>query len=158
MAVVVDPPPLLKIPRELTKTPEMRAFFEQERNIITQIWRRTGSGEDFIDSTEQILTATNSRVARNAAKINALERVDFEVETVTENFTTKRNQILICRNTIGIEVTLDTSSIEGDQVHIKRRDAYIDVIGMVDGVTNVRINLLKYSLFLVYDGIDWSQI
>lgn len=156
--VSVNPPPQLKIPDEFLKDDEIRSFFERQRTIIWQLWLRTGGSTDAIDDSEQSLISSGSRIARNSAKINSLEKAGFDVERVIADFTTSRNQILICKNTVPISVTLDTNAIEEDQVHIKRRGKSITVVGTVDGITNPVINIKDFSMFLVFDGIDWSQI
>jgi hypothetical protein len=55
-------------------------------------------------------------------------------------------------------VTLNTQAIEGDEVHIKRRDAKITVVGSIDGFDHRVINVKNYSMHLVFDGTDWSEI
>lgn len=154
----VNPPPQLRIPDVFFKDKVTRSFFERLIKIVWQIWLRTGGPEDLIDSSEQALTSTSSRVARNAARIHSLEKIEFDVVAVTADYTAGRNQILVCKNTSSIDVTLDPNAIEGDQVHIKRRDAAITVIGTIDGLTNKLINIKNYSMYLVFDGIDWSEI
>lgn len=111
-----------------------------------------------IESSEQLLTSTSSRVSRNAARINSLELKEFEIINTTTGITTDRNQIIICKNTSAISITLDPQALAEDEVHIKRREAAIDVIGSIDGFTNRRINVRNYSMHLVFDGTDWSEI
>lgn len=158
MTVKVNPPPSLKIPPSIIKDIEQRQFFEQMRTIMFQMWNRTGGNNDFVSNNEQDNTALASRVSRNSVKINSLEKESFDVETITADFITSRNQILICRNTTPITVTLDPNAINEDHIHIKRRGEPITVIGLVDGITPVIINIDNYSLHVVYDGVDWSQI
>ena len=55
-------------------------------------------------------------------------------------------------------MTLDPQAIENDEVHIKRRGGSIEVIGSIDGFTNKTINVLNYSMHLIFDGTDWSEI
>ncbi len=158
MSVNVNPPPQLRIPNKFFNNPETRVFFERQQQILFQLWNRTGGSEDFIDASEQALTSTSSRVARNAAKINALEKIGFDIEIITADFTTNRNQIIICNNTSDINVTLDTNALEEDSVHIKRKSGKVTVIGVIDGDTSKVINIKNYSLHLVFDGTEWSII
>lgn len=158
MVIPVNPPPLLKIPKRFFDDPELRPFFEQQKTILFQLWNRSGGSIDIITETIEALTSTASRVARDAAKINALEKVGFDVELVTADFTTLRNQILICKNTSPISVTLDPNAVNEDMVHIKRRASSITVVGTIDGLTNKIINVVNYSMFLAFDGTDWSEI
>lgn len=154
----VNPPPHRRIPQELRNDPILRAYFEDLEFNLFQLWKRTGGGEDLIDSTEQFLTSTTSRTAVNAAKIGDLEREAFEVEIITEDFQTKRNQIIICRNSDPITVILDPDAQAEDIVHIKRKDGLVTVVGLVDGRTPTRINIKNFSMQVVFDGTEWSQI
>lgn len=158
MAVKVNPPPQLRIPAKFFDDPELRAFFERQQEIIWKLWLRTGGSDDAIASTEEEATSSSSRVARNSARINSLEKIGFDIEIITADFTTERNQIIICNNTSPITVTLDTNAVEEDQVHIKRRGAAVTVVGTIDGLTNKLINIKNYSMHLVFDDIDWSEI
>ena len=158
MSVKVNPPPALRIPEQFFNDPDMRAFFEQQREILFQLWNRTGGSSDSIASTEEGLTSAGSRVSRNAARLHALEKVDFDIEIITADFTTSRNQIIICQNTDSIDVTLDPNAIEEDNIHIKRTNAVVNVIGSIDGKTLKKINVKYYSLHLVFDGSGWSEI
>ena len=158
MTIAVNPPPQLRIPDEFFNDPEIRAYFEQQNTILFQLWTRTGGSDDVVDSSQQDLTSMGSRVSRNAAKINALEKTTFDIEIINANFTTVRNQIIICQNTAPIDVTLDPNAIEEDQIHIKRTSGVINVIGNIDGDTSKRINVKYFSMHLVFNGIEWSQI
>lgn len=154
----VNPPPTLRTPRELSQNRNTERYFRDIETILLQLWTRTGGEEDLIESGEQTQTATSSRVSRNAAKINALELKEFEVINTTSNLTTEPNQIIICRNTTPITITLDSQAVIEDEVHIKRRDATISVVGSIDGFANRTINVKNYSMHLVFDGTDWSEI
>lgn len=111
-----------------------------------------------IENTEQSLTSTSSRVSRNAARINSIELKEFEIVNTTIGLTTEEFQIIICKNASPISITLDPDAIKDDEVHIKRRGGSIEVIGSIDGFTNKIINVKNYSMHLVFDGIDWSEI
>lgn len=158
MSVIVNPPPQLRIPQKFLEDPEIRSFFEKQQTIIFQLWNRTGGSSDSIASTEEGLTSIGSRVARNAARIHALEKIDFDIEIITADFTTERNQIIICNNTSSITVTLDPNAIEEDEVHIKRAGLPVTVVGSIDGKTQKIINVKYYSMHLVFDGSGWNEI
>jgi len=158
MSVKVNPPPQVKIPAKFFNDPELRSFFERLDTILFQLWNRTGGSTDLIATTEEGLTSAGSRVARNAARLHALEKIDFDIEIIITDFTSSRNQIIICQNAVPITVTLDSNAIEEDEVHIKRTDASITVIGSIDGKTQKIINIKYYSMHLVFDGISWNEI
>lgn len=154
----VNPPPILKIPKAFLNDKEVRSFIEQQNTIIWQLWNRVGGNNDFVEESKQNITSTSSRVSRNAAVINALVLKEFEIIKTTESLTTEEFQIIICKNTVPINITLDPEAIEDDEVHIKRREQSVTVIGSIDGFTNKKINVKNYSMHLVFDGTDWSEI
>ena len=154
----VNPPPQLRVPRAFLKDPEVRSFIEQQNTIIFQLYQRTGGAVDEVENSQQNITSSSSRVSRNAARINSIELKEFEIVTTTVNVTAEEFQIIICKNTLPITVTLDPQAIEHDEVHIKRRGESIEVIGSIDGFTNKTINVLNYSMHLIFDGTDWSEI
>ncbi len=158
MAISVNPPPILRIPKAFVGDPEVRAFIEQQNTIIFQLYNRVGGTTDIVEDSQQNITSSSSRVSRNAARINSLELKEFEIVSTTTDLIAKEFQIIICKNTIPINITLDPQAIENDEVHIKRRGKRINVIGSIDGFTNKTINVLNYSMHLVFDGTDWSEI
>lgn len=154
----VNPPPNFKIPREFLKDKEARSYFQQLQFTVFQLWKRTGGGNDIIDSIEDDITSTESRVSRISARVNSLEKIQFDIEIITADFAAGQNQIIICNNTSNIDVTLNPLAIEEDEVHIKRKAARVNVLGPVDGRTKTIINIKNFSMHLVFDGIEWGQI
>jgi len=158
MANPVNPPPQLRIPRSFLGDPEVKSFVEQTNTILFQLWQRTGGTTDIIEDSQQNITSSSSRVSRNAARINSLELKEFEIVNTTTSVTAEEFQIIICKNVSSIDVTLSPQAVENDEVHIKRRGGPINVIGSIDGFTDKLINVLNYSMHLVFDGTDWSEI
>ena len=158
MAIDVNPPPQVKIPQQFLQDKATRDFFQQQQQILFQLWNRTGGSSDAIEDSQQNITSSSSRVSRNAARINSLELKEFEIIITTESLTTFQNQIIICKNTGSINITLDPEAIEGDSLNIKRAGDVVEVIGQVDGLTDLTINVPFFSLHLVFNGTDWSQI
>lgn len=154
----VNPPPQLRIPDEFIAKKNQREFFSQINTILFQLWNRTGGSTDIIEDSQQNITSSSSRVSRNAARINSIELKEFEIVQATTDLTTEEFQIIICKNVASINITLDPQAVENDEVHIKRRSGPINVIGSIDGFTNKLINVLNYSMHLVFDGTDWSEI
>lgn len=113
-----------------------------------------------IDSNEQALTSTGSRVSRNAARINSLELKAFELIETSASITTEPFQIIDCINTVKVEITLDPDAIGADEVHIARSGATVDIIGIVNGKTNIRLNIKGFSVHLIKQitGPGWLQI
>lgn len=160
MAINVNPPAQIKMPNEFAADPVMRSFFQQINDVLVQMWRRTGGGEDKIENTEQVLTGTNSRVAKNAARIDALEFIKFTVVVVTGDYTANPFEIVICNNTSPITVTLPTDALFDDQIHVKRKPdaARVTVSGTIDGKASRVINRRNWSDFYVFDGTEYSVI
>ena len=158
MGVNVNPPPQLKLPQTFLKDREVRSFIEQQNIILFQIYRRIGGANDAIEDSQQDISSSSSRVSRNSAKINSLELKEFEIVNTITDVVAQEFQIIICKNDLPITVTLDPQAIENDEVHIKRRGESIQVIGSIDGFNNKAINVMNYSMHLIYDGTDWSEI
>ncbi len=127
-------------------------------NWIELVTGQTNTSSDNIENNEQALTGTSSRVSRNAARINSLELKDFELVETTVGLTTYQNQIIACYNVGDMTVTLDPLAVVEDEVHIKRRGDGVNVIGLIDGLTNKYINVPNYSMHLVFTGTEWIEI
>jgi len=82
----------------------------------------------------------------------------FTVVTTADSLTSGSGQVVICKNTASINITLNTTPALGERVYIKRKDAEVVVIGQIDGVTNKTINVQNYAMHLIYDGTEWSEI
>ncbi len=107
---------------------------------------------------EEDIADLQVRVDDLELRVEALEYRVFDVIETTSSITLEEFKTLICRNTSSINVTLKTTPVLGDEVNIKRTNAPVVVIGVVDGLTNVTINRVNYSMKLVYNGTDWSEI
>ena len=46
MAIQVNPPPFLRLPRAFIEDREVRAFIEQQNTILFQLWRKLGGNND----------------------------------------------------------------------------------------------------------------
>lgn len=158
MAVNVNPPPKLQIPKEFQGNALTTSYFRQIETILFQLWKRTGGTTDDVSDSKDNITSSSSRVSRNAARINSLELRQFEIVTTTTDIQTEEFQVIICRNASEINVTLNPEAVEDDEVHIKRRDGVVNVIGQIDGLTDKTINVKNYSMHLVFDGTDWNEI
>jgi len=158
MGISVNPPPQLRIPETFRKDKVIRKFFEQQNRILFQLWNRTGGSNDAIEDSQQNITSSSSRVSRNAARINSLELKEFEIIKTTVGLTSKPNQIIICKNPLEENIILDPNAVEDDELHVKRRGATINLIGDIDGKTNLKLNIKLFSWHGVFDGEDWSQI
>lgn len=98
------------------------------------------------------------QISANGESVSPIITSINNVVTTVSSTTIYPNQILICNNTASIDVTLSSESATGDRLYIKRKDATVNVIGQIDGVTNKTINVVNYAMHLVFDGIEWSEI
>lgn len=143
--------------RDLTGWPD--AMVEDYLNILRNILEITQvvEGSEVVNvELDQLTTKNDARISKLQSRINKFKA--FVVVPVTANVIAKSNQILICKNVSDIDVTLDTNAMKNDEIHIKRRGTEITVIGSIDGYTFKIINVFNYSMHLVFDGTDWSEI
>lgn len=152
----VNPPEQLQLPQ--IRDVGLLEFLKQLKFIVFQLWKRTGAGADSIDDLIKEQARLRSNVNANTASLGSIETRSFEVVKTSADFTTEPFQIIICSNTDAISITLDDNPQEDDEVHIKRKNGEVNVIGQIDGFTNKRINIKNYSMHLVYDGSEWSEI
>ena len=127
---------------------------------IEAVTGQTNSTSIIVETTEQELTSTGSRVSRNAARINSLELKQFELVETSIAIKTTPFEIIDCINTTKIDITLDPNAIGADEVHIARNNAVVDIIGIVNGKTNIRLNVKGFSVHLIKQitGNGWLQI
>ena len=130
-----------------------------------------GIFSDFVFTSDEI-DLIDARVIKNEAdivvlqedvidlqlRVAALEYRFYEIITTSIGLTTEQFQTIICSNVTPINITLKLDPMVGDEVNIKRRGSSIVVIGTIDGFTNKTINVLNYSMKLVFNGTDWSEI
>lgn len=91
-------------------------------------------------------------------RVVALEYRTFDVVTVTTSTTLEEFKLAICKNTAPITVTLKESPTLGDEIQVKRVGAEVEILGVIDGEADITLNVVDYSLHLVFNGIDWSSI
>lgn len=113
---------------------------------------------DEIDNLEIRVIENEEDIADLQLRVADLEYRVFNIVNTTESITSGPFDTILCRNVASINITLDTDAKENDEVNIKRKGGEVIVIGSIDGFTNKTINVLNYSMHLVFDGTDWSEI
>ena len=88
MAVTVNPPPQLKIPRAFLKDPEVREFIKQQNTIIFQLYQRSGGATDTIEIiTEDIGINLLSRIEQLADVLDGLPELTIDTTGFTADIT-----------------------------------------------------------------------
>lgn len=158
MTIPVNPPPHIQWPQSLLEDPALAQSMRNLDRFLLQLWTRTGASVDLVDDSGQNNTANSSRTSRNAAKINALEQLNFRVEIVDSDQDAEPFTVYVCTNATEITITLDDQAIEGDIIHIKRSNGPVRVNGAIDGEVTKLINIQYWSMQLIFNGTDWSLI
>ncbi len=107
---------------------------------------------------EEDINILQEKVIELEERIEALEYRMYKIVQTENPLTTGPFETIICKNTGAIDITLDPSAKEDDEVNIKRRGDIVNVIGKIDGLTNMALNVERYSMKLVFDGTEWSEI
>ena len=77
MSVKVNPPPALRIPEKFFNDPDTRAFFEQQKEILFQLWNRTGGSIDLVSQLEQVpVVNISSDTTLSSDQLGSLITVD----------------------------------------------------------------------------------
>jgi hypothetical protein len=130
---------------------ELSRFLPDQRSIraFEKLFDRIPA--DLTDIQEQI-DVINAELDVINAEIDALQ---YDVYIVTANHTTAKNEVIICKNTGPITVTLNTSPEISERAIIKRRGVLVTVEGVVDEQTNYILEDYNASLELVYTVNGW---
>ena len=126
-------------------------------NIATNAEGIALNAED-IEALALRVTQNEEDILNLQERVVALEYRVFDIVNVTANITLEEFKIAICKNVAPIDVTLKLSPVIGDEIQVKRSGAEVTVIGLIDGVNDLIINVPNYSLYLVFNGTDWSVI
>ncbi len=123
---------------------------------------------EYIDElTSQVNTTTaateeiNAQLSSHQQLISQLfEVLKKQEKTVTtdEDYTAKPFDLVVCVNTSAIDVTAPINPMSGDIFNVKRTDAEVTVIGIIDGVTDKVINVQYWSMKLLFNGTEWVAI
>lgn len=82
-----------------------------------------------------------------------LDHLTFPAKEISADYTTYKNEILIC--TDAITITLNTKPKYGERLYIKRTNGQVTIVGTIDGKTNLIINGDNASVTLVYTANGW---
>jgi len=113
--------------------------------------------QDFSFSSDEI-DDLEVRVVQNEVNISYLLGRIFKTTIITSDLTAKAFQVVLCKNSTPIVVTLDPDAVVDDMIHVMRKDAEVEVIGQINGLTDRTINVVNYSELYIFDGTEWSTI
>jgi len=86
MAIQVNPPPLLTIPRKFLEDPEVREFIKQQNTIIFQLWNRTGGNVDSISEGTEGVAENAENIAINALAITGnTDQIAINADAIIDN-------------------------------------------------------------------------
>ena len=129
--------------------------------------------QDFIFTSDEI-DLIDVRVTKNEAdiveikedivdlqlRVAALEYKVYENVSTITSLTAEEFQIILCKNTSNIEITLKTDPVGGDEISVIRTNAQVKVIGTINGKANLTLNIKGSGPKFVYDAdaLTWWRI
>ena len=113
-----------------------------------------------VEQNEEDIILLNGRVDDLEIRVGALEYRVYKNISTANSLTTEQFQIILCKNTTPINITLKSSPLDGDEVSIIRTNAIVRIIGPVNNKTNLTLNVKGTGPKLVYDAVDltWWRI
>ncbi len=167
MANTLDPP-IERVPEEFLKNHDTRIYFDELQRWRHDVYVKLGEGGDPVSDSEEFSiedTSTNSELLEEFetefSQLTIPTLKEIQVISTSTDFTTTGSQVIICTNTAPIDITLNLTPDDGEQLHIKRQNVgRVNVIGVVDGDTRKAIVLRYDSPHLIYtvDAGEWSII
>jgi len=127
------------------------------RRFIEYIEELTGKVNTTTDETGEINVQISQVLRLGGLIADILKKQEVVIPTTT-SLTARAYEIIICNNSSPINVTTPINPIVGDIFNVKRKDAQVTVLGVIDGVTDKIINVQFWSMKLAYDGNEWSAV
>jgi hypothetical protein len=91
----------------------------------------------------------NARLKALVSEINNFKVVNLDASTTT--YTTTGNEIIICNNTGSLDLTLNTTPKDAEELHVKRNaSGAVNFIGNIDGSTTEAIASVNDGIHLIY--------
>ncbi len=167
MANTLDPP-IEQVPSELLENQDMRIYFEELQRWRHDVYVKLGKGGDPVSDAEEFSiedTSANAELLEEFetefSQLTIPTLKEIQVIATSTDFTTTGSQVIICTNTSPIDITLNSTPDDGEQLHIKRQNVgRVNVIGAIDGDTRKSIVIRYDSPHLIYtlDAGEWSII
>ena len=120
--------------------------------------------QDFIfladseDALEIRIEQNETDIEDLQGRVEVLESKVFRTVSTVDSLTALSFQVILCNNSIPIEIVLNPDAVKDDMIHVMRKNDEVEVIGLVNGLIDRTINVLNYSELYIYDGEEWSTI
>lgn len=120
----------------------------------------TDSLELRVIANEEDIAQLKLDVADLQGRVDDLEYRVYKNVITTTDLTTGQFQIILCKNTSAINITLKPLPIDGDELSIIRTDGVVRLIGTVNKKSNLTLNVKGSGPKLVYDAAEatWWRI
>lgn len=113
---------------------------------------------DETDALELRVEINEADIDELQQKVEDLEARTLRVISTTLSLVAESFKIVLCNNSTPITITLNPDAVKDDMIHVMRKNASVDVIGTINGLTDRTINVVNYSELYIYDGSEWSTI
>lgn len=131
----VNPPKQLVLPNKISQDMELKKAFDDRDYILFQLWKRTGGGDDFVDSSTTTGYEFDDLIL-NTAK----EQLLFDVVSTSVNYTTIGDQVIKCTDALTVTLNDEPEDQETAKILITNGDVTIDGNSRnIDGDTDVTI-------------------
>jgi hypothetical protein len=113
-----------------------------------------------VEKNEQDIIEIKEDIVDLQLRVAALEYRVYKNVSTTISLTTEEFQIILCKNTSPIEITLKTDPIDGDEISVIRANGSVKVIGTINGKVNLTLNIKGSGPKFVYDAaaLTWWKI
>ena len=114
---------------------------------------------DEIDDLELVVIDNTKRIGDVELRLDDLEARIFKTVIINSDYLALPFQVVLCDNDSPIEVTLITSAVKDDMIHVMRKNEQVTTLGLIDDDNTGRIFNVKYqSELYIFDGTGWNAI
>jgi len=126
VSIRVNPPPQVRIPRQFQQDRELRTFFEQNREILFQLWTRTGGSLDLVAGQQLIVATSADYTVTDYSTLVVVEAdtvpVTIRLPAIASNTVGQTVSVLALDATNDITVLPNGATINGEASVIMNQD------------------------------------
>jgi len=126
VSIRVNPPPQVRIPRQFQQDRELRTFFEQNREILFQLWTRTGGSLDLVAGQQLIVATSADYTVTDYSTLVVVEAdtvpVTIRLPAIASNTVGQTVSVLALDATNDITVLPNGATINGEAIVIMDQD------------------------------------